>query len=72
MCSNSSGPDNSMSAQTTVAAAPAPPAPSPEEPDIGVSRKEESRENFEGKDAPDYRSNRTAVPIVSPAKQIRM
>lgn len=56
----------------TPAPAPAPPAPTPEEPEIGIARKKESRENFGGKDAPDYRSNRQANLKVTPTGQIRM
>ena len=68
MCFKSGG-----SQQSTPAPAPAPAAPlaPAEEPEIGASRKKESRDNF-GTDTPTYRVNRQSVPQVTPGGQIQM
>jgi hypothetical protein len=55
------------------APAPAAPLPSPDEPDIGASRRRESRDNFDGDTAPDYRVKRTTGQTsVQPGGQITM
>lgn len=52
MCMSSKTPD-----PVTPAAAPAAPLPTPEEPEIGETRKKENREHF-GQDKPNYRVRR--------------
>ena len=63
----------SKTPEPTPTPAPAPSAPMPpaEEPEIGTSRKKESKENF-GAEVPTYRVNRQSVPQVSPGGQIKM
>lgn len=55
------------------APAPAAPLPSPDEPDVGASRRRETRENFEGDDNPNYRVDRSkGSTSVQPGGQITM
>ncbi len=55
------------------APAPAAPLPSPEEPDIGKTRRRETRENHDGNDNPDYRVRRsTGQTPVNPGGQVTM
>lgn len=55
------------------AAAPAPPLPAPDAPEVGQSRRQETRDNFGGEDAPNYRVNRKGKkPTVTPTGTIQM
>jgi hypothetical protein len=55
----------------TPAKAPDAPLPAPEDPEIGETRKEESRDAF-GTDYPTYRVDRDGKPNVAPSDPVKM